>query len=488
MRFRRAQPPLPRSWACACSSEGIACRLGLQLEFCYQEGVPGRGVKASVRVGAVEAWTYGPFMRGLIYVTSLVLLGSVFPPIATCQPSPSAPELRRANQLERMGRLLEAIAAYRAVLAKYPASEPAVLGLSSVYRKVFNYEEARRALQQYLKAYPGAVAARIALAEADIQLDQYDAARQQLERALAKDRGSARAHLDLGICYQSKSQNDQALQEFNAAVALDPRSAAAWYYRASLYADRNDLAPAEQDGRKSLALDPGNAATRVLLAKVWLRSGKCTAAAEVLRPITGPDSTNTDALFQLARAYECLKQSESARATRQHFERLSNHAQATHTAQEEAKHLSEQAEQSARQNRLAPAMDLLQQALAKDPESGPAHALLAKIYFSQSDLPKARGEVETALRSNPYHPDYLYVLGRVLEKQGDAQQALQVFQRVVLVNPRESDAYYEIAQIHLRAGERQQALTAMREAVRLSPDDADYRRALEGIENRSKTH
>jgi tetratricopeptide (TPR) repeat protein len=285
----------------------------------------------------------------------------------------------------------------------------------------------------------------------------------------------------LGICYQSKSQTDAALREFNVALQRDAASAAAWYYRGSLYADRNDLPRAERDARKSLALDKANPPTRVLLAKVWLRSGKCAQAADILRPITGAAGANTDALFQLARAYECLKQDQQAQAVRKRFAELSNQQQTAHTAQEEAKHLAEQAGEAARQNQLAPAMNLLQQALAKDPESGPAHALLAKIYFSQGALPKARAEVEAALRSNPYHPDYLYVLGRVLEKQGDPQGALQSFQKVALVNPRESDAYYEMAQIHLQSGQRQQALAALREAVRLSPDDPDYRRALDAM-------
>jgi tetratricopeptide (TPR) repeat protein len=94
---------------------------------------------------------------------------------------------------------------------------------------------------------------------------------------------------------------------------------------------------------------------------------------------------------------------------------------------------------------------------------------------------KARQEVEAALRSNPYQPEYLYVLGLVLEKQGDRAGALDALRRTVLVDPREADAYYEMAKIYAQAGEHARALEAIRNALRIVPDDPEYRQALESL-------
>src|SRR5207248_10628606 len=111
-------------------------------------------------------------------------------------------------------------------------------------------------------------------------------------------------------------------------------------------------------------------------------------------------------------------------------------------------------------------------------------ALLPYSTLFRSDLPRARSEIDEALRSSPNHPEYLYVLGRVLEKEGNDQSALEAFRRSVLVDPRESDAYYEMAQIYMRTGRRNDAVQALKAAVRISPDDPDYRRALAAVTNR----
>ena len=415
-------------------------------------------------------------------------LGNMDKALASCDealklnPRSTQSSLLKSSLLLQAGRFPEAITAYQAVRRAHPADETAVVGLSTAYRKVFNYEEADKVLSGYLARRPRAVSVRIALAELDLQQQHYEQAVRELKRVLTQDANNAQAHLDLGVAYQSLNQGGLALAEFNAAIRHNPQLISAYYFRGRYLSDQNDNAHAAEDAQKVLQKEPENRPAAVLLAKIELRLSKCEEAQEILKPVVQAEKENTEALFLLSRAYECTHQEDFAKITRSEFDRVSHEQESMHSAQTDADHLAEQAAEAARHNQLQPAMDFLQQALAKDPQNASAHALLAKIYFSEGDAGKAQKAIEVALQAKPYHPDYLYVLGKIREKQGDRGGALSAFQQVIAVNPAESDAYFEIAEIYHQTGQRSEAIAALRKAVQLSPGDADYKHALALLE------
>jgi len=393
--------------------------------------------------------------------------------------------LLKAEILQEAGRYPDAITVYRSVLREHPTNEPAVVGLSSAYRKVFNYDEAERTLQKFVAAQPRSVLARLSLAELHLQLQQFEKASDELKRLLQSQPGNAKAHLDLGIANQSLGKNEAALAEFNTAIKHDPKLISAYYFRGSYRADQNDNAGAAADAQRVLKSEPANRRASVLLAKVDLRVSNCADAVKLLIPVTEAEKDNSEAFFLLARAYDCNHQPDLAKATRMQFDRISHEKEARSSAENDANHLVEQAAHAAREDQLSPAMDLLKQALAKDPENAAAHSLMAKIAFSRGQTDKALEEINISLKSKPFHPDYLYVLGKILEKQGDYQGALAAFQKTTLVNPKEADAYFEMSQIYAQTDKPADATRAIRKAVELAPDDADYKRALTAIESKA---
>jgi len=395
-----------------------------------------------------------------------------------------AETLRKANSLLQSGQFPAAIEAYQQVLRIRPYDEQATLGLAAAYRGVFNYDETRRLLKNVVRRYPKNAVALVELGKLDIHLQHYDDAVEHLTQAVRRKPGLSAAHEQLGVAYQAKGGDDNALQQFNEAIRLSPNSASAHYFRGSLYADRDDYDHAYKDAQQAQNLQP-NAQTGVLLAKAETHLGKCNDAVALLKPVAEPESSDPANLYLLSVAYKCAGQPDLAQATLADFESRSKKAQETRTQTMEADHLAEQAGELARKNQLAPAMELIHQALEKDPENAPTHALLAKIEFSRGDASKASEEITRALQKDPYNPDYLYVSGKVLEKQTDANGALQAFRRTVLVNPKESDAFYEMAKIYLQQGERSQAIQALKTAVQLSPDDPEYKKALAEASNRT---
>jgi tetratricopeptide (TPR) repeat protein len=389
-------------------------------------------------------------------------------------------ELAEAVTLLRSRQFPAAMEAYQKILKGHPHDEKAELGLAAAYFGVYNYDETRRVLREAAAAHPNSAAALVEMGKLDIHLLHYDDAIVELKRAIRRNPASAAAHEQLGVAYQAKGDDDAALAQFNQALRLAPDSASTHYFRGSLYADRNDDTHAYEDAKEAFRLEP-NTQTRELLGKTAVHANKCKEAVDVLAPFAESEETIPEDLYLLSRAYKCAEQPQGAQEVQEEYEKRSKKVQNSKTHKMNADHLAANAGEMARKNQLAPALDLLQQALAEDPENGPSLALLAKIDYSRGDVAKAREEIARALRGDPYNPDYLYVRGKVLEST-DPNAALEAFRQTVLVNPKEADAYYEMGEIYLKLGDRNRASQAFHKAVQLSPEDPDYRKALSELQ------
>jgi tetratricopeptide (TPR) repeat protein len=186
----------------------------------------------------------------------------------------------------------------------------------------------------------------------------------------------------------------------------------------------------------------------------------------LLRPTENPPSLDTEGLFQLGNAYHWAGKAELAGSAREEFAAASEKDRQQAENQVQSKHLYEQANELARQNKFTEALALLQEALDKDPKNGFAYSPQAKIFLSMHETGKAK------------EPDFLYVEGVIAENEGQDEEALTAFERVTQINPQEADAYFEMGRIFAKRKDRAPALAAFRRASQLEPNDPDYKRAL----------
>ena len=383
-----------------------------------------------------------------------------------------------ATVLKLMGRYSDAISSFQEALKIAPRSEAAELGLADAYRLVFNYARARQLMEQARKEHSARLSPLIALGELDLQLQKYDDAASHFQRALRLDRKNIAARNDLALTYKAESNFAKAVEILNDTLSLDPENALAHYLRGSIYADRNDNEKALRDAEKVVALEPGIARGRLLLGRVQVRLHQCSQAAEVLEPLAAGPEGDSGALFLLWQAYRCAGDNERAQQTVTRFEAASKQEHQAQENKTQADHLVDQAEKEALANHLQPAMDLLLQALEKQPENSNAHVLLAKINYSLGQNGDAHKEIDQALKIHPFAPEALYVLGKVLEQDGKLDEALEAFRQTTIVNPAESDAYYEMGLVYREKNDKARAVEAVKKALEISPGDPDYRRAL----------
>jgi TolB-like protein/DNA-binding winged helix-turn-helix (wHTH) protein/Tfp pilus assembly protein PilF len=138
---------------------------------------------------------------------------------------------------------------------------------------------------------------------------------------------------------------------------------------------------------------------------------------------------------------------------------------------------------------IADARELLQQAVARDPQSAFAWALLAQTYIddvsgrtSNADQAAAtraewlrRGEqaAERAYSLDPNHPNALAVRGWILAKQGRGEEALPFIQRHLQIDRNNATAWHSQCYTFATLGRQEESIRACQEAMRLSPRDAN---------------
>ena len=395
--------------------------------------------------------------------------------------------LESAQLFAKQERWPEAIELYRRSLALSPRNEAAELGLSDAYRGVHNYEEARSFLQRARRQHPRSVAILVALGSLEIEAESFDAAIAALRSALALAPNDVKLRNLLGSAYLSKGDAAAALAQFEKVLARDPANQLAHYSRAQIFADTDQNAKALTDVESVVAAKPEYLPGRALLAKILVRLKQCGRAAEVLRAGANPPALDTQSLFLLANAYDCAGQTELAASAREEFAAASQADRKRSEDETQSKHLVEQANDLARQNNFPDALELLNQALEKNPKNGFAYSQQAKIYFSMHRPDEARQSIQQALALQPYQPDFLYVSGVIAAQEGKQDEALAAFEKVTQINPKEADAFFEIGKIRLQRGDREGARAAFRKASELEPSDADYRRAFAEISRPEET-
>jgi len=393
--------------------------------------------------------------------------------------------------LTKLGRLPEAIAMYQEALRIAPHDLRSEIALAEAYRGVRNFEEAKRILERCSREHPRAPEPLATMGDIEIQLQTYDAAITHLKVAVRLAPANSGNRNLLAAAYKAEGDPAGALAELEKVLARDPENALTHYLQAEIYADRNQDDLALMGAQKVLELQPKNPRGRLLLGKILLRTRpgespaevtkRCADAAAALEPAAEGQAIDSGTLFLLSRAYRCAGQTEQADKTVEAFEAASQDERTAKEGEAQSRHLVQQANDAALKNDRAGALDLAQQALAKNPNEGAAYSLLAKIYYSSGKIDEASAAITKALERDPYHPDFLYVQGKILQKKGKLDEALAAFVRTTMVNPKESDAYFEIGAIYQQRNDLPRALAAYKKAVELSPDDADYRRALASV-------
>lgn len=154
--------------------------------------------------------------------------------IVALNPSSPRAHYSLALDLEKEGRLDEALESYRTSLRLRPDFVEAHLGEGNVFFRKGDYAQATRCYGEVLERQPGNKDARFNLATAYLKQGDFDLAAQSYEAVLRIDPGLAPAHKGLGEALLRLNRRCDALPHLERSAEIDPRLSADAALRANI--------------------------------------------------------------------------------------------------------------------------------------------------------------------------------------------------------------------------------------------------------------
>jgi tetratricopeptide (TPR) repeat protein len=256
----------------------------------------------------------------------------------------------------------------------------------------------------------------------------YDRAIEDFDKVLALEPYNVDALISRGDAFSNLGDAGRAMIDLNVAVALAPDRTAPYLFRGLAEARRDNRSVARQDYAAALAIDPRSADARVNLAALDMLEGKHEAAVRELDQAISIYALNPVAYYNRGYAHFALRQYEEA---------ITDYSAA----------------------------------ILLEPRFGAAYNNRALVRAIRgSDLVKALGDSDEALKLLPINLDVHVTRGFIYLKLGDPALALHEYNAALDIDPNLAVSLYGrgLAKINLgdsRGGKLDQAA-----ALTINPD------------------
>jgi len=379
--------------------------------------------------------------------------------------------LDQAKMFHQMGRVAEAEAAYRAVLARNPREFDALHLLGLLRYQQGRADEAHQLLKEAVKLKPRSPQALTLLMAALIALGRLPEALNACDRIIETQPSDLNALYNRAILLSRLRRFEAALAAFDRFLARDRDNVDALFERGNTLAAlaRFDEAAGAYGAvlRKAPAhlgalTNSGNALTALGRHAEALASYDCVLAIQ-------PNDVNVlanraAALRQLGREEEALAcYTRAVTLDPRHWNSLFN------------------------RGNILLALDRAADALASYEAAGAVAPPHADVYVGKGNallrlnrIPDALDSYERALAVMPGHRDALLSQGNALLKCGHMTEAMAAYEQGVARYPDDASLLAGRAGVHARTGQFDAAIRDYEQVLRTTPDDAV---ALSGLCN-----
>jgi predicted O-linked N-acetylglucosamine transferase (SPINDLY family) len=300
--------------------------------------------------------------------------------------------MERALGYHRAGRLAEAEAVYRAVLAHFPTFAPARHWLGVIAGQQGDLAQAIDLISQAVAAEPAVAEYQSNLGEFYRRAGRFDEAIARLERAVALQPGLAVAHGNLGNALRAAGRRAEAVAAYGRAIALGPQSAEFPGNLGLALQEMGLLEEAIAAHERSVALGPNDPVAHRNLGIALHTAGRSDQAIAAYHRSLALRENDARTYCNLGVTLQETGHSEAAIAA-------------------------------------------LQRAVALDPNLAPAYTNLGNALWAAGRLDEASAAVRRALALNPRDADGHNNLGNVLKDQGRLDEAIEEFRRAMALRP-----------------------------------------------------
>jgi tetratricopeptide (TPR) repeat protein len=214
--------------------------------------------------------------------------------------------LQAAVAQHQAGRLAEAEALYRHILASFPRHPDALHFMGLLAHQRGQHEAALTLMDQALREAPNHAPCHSNRGNTLLALGRVDEAVASFKQAISIDRNLADAHLNLGNALQLQGLPEDAVASYRRALRLNPQSAEIHYNLGRVYEAKGQLEDATRSYRRAVALRPDYTEAHFNLGNVLQAAGQPDAAMAsyqrvlTLKPDHAEAHNNLGAQFELA--------------------------------------------------------------------------------------------------------------------------------------------------------------------------------------------
>jgi protein O-GlcNAc transferase len=356
-------------------------------------------------------------------------------------------------------------------LGKQTAGQPprdtagvaALFGAAVKHHQEGRLAEAEACYRRVLAAQPNNADALNMLGVVALQSGRGDVAVEMIRQAIKKNGTNPAYFYNLSIALRAQGRLSEAVTAARQAIGLKPDMAEAHFSLASYLHDVGKLEEAVAAYRQAIRFQPGMAQAHCNLGDALRRQRRLGEAAAACREAIRLDPALPVAHCHLGCALYDQGKSEEAVAEFEHAIRLAPGFAEAHCYLGTV---------LCRQGKLEEAITATRRAIQIRPAYVEAYSNLAAMLQQLGRLEEAVGACRDAIRIMPEYADAHYNLGSALFNQQKYVEAVAAWRQTIRIKPDYPEALANLGSGLRELGKLDEAISASREAIRVSPDHA----------------
>lgn len=216
------------------------------------------------------------------------------------------------NNFIKLGRYIEALAAYEKAAALDSVWAKAYYGKGLALKNLRRYAEAVQAYQTAIRHDPAFAEAYLALGKLHSDLEQYDQALEVLQKAIVQQPDSYQAYYALGLAYDKKSQTLEAVKAFQRAQQINPKYFLAGYMLGQTLNKLGRYDEALAVVASAVALKENLHLGLTLRAEIYNAKNEPAAALQAAQAALQVQANYAPANFEAGRALKALRRYNEA--------------------------------------------------------------------------------------------------------------------------------------------------------------------------------
>jgi len=291
-------------------------------------------------------------------------------------------------------------------------------------------------LDAVIASRPAEAPSYLKRAELSRAMGDYELALLDYAKALQLDRSLAVAHVGRAKTFYEQGRYSDAVSEASAGIDLDGANAEAYFVRGDSLDELGERSKAIGDLVKATELNPSHLVAHRYLGLLYRGERDYDKAIRQANRVL--ELNPNYCTYYLDRA-ECFRGKDPSDASG-----------------------------NARKDYL--------KSIELDPDEVEAMVGLARLSYTQEDLPRALEWLDKALDININNHRALAYRGRVLIELGRYSEAIRDLDKARELNSKSGFVYHLLADAYARGKDLTNALRAADQAIKLDPEEPDYRR------------